>query len=65
MRIHQILGAPAIIISNEEKKFIKRYGEEISLSMLHEREQVLARNLVRKGVYDISDDNNQLILKHK
>ena len=63
MRIHQILNAPSIIITNEEMKFIKNHHDEISLGNLFDREQVLARNLVRKGIYDISNDNTHLILK--
>ena len=63
MRIHQIINAPSIIITNEEMKFIKNHHDEISLGNLFDREQVLARNLVRKGIYDISNDNTHLILK--
>lgn len=63
MRYHQIIGAPMIILTNEEKQFIRRHHEQIPLYNLFDREQVLARNLVRKGVYDISNDNSHLILK--
>lgn len=63
MKIHQILGAPSILITNEEKDFIQNHNNEIPLKSLHDREEVLARNLVRKGVYEISNDNQNLILK--
>ena len=63
MKIHQILGAPSILITNEEKDFIQKHHNEIPLKSLHDREEVLARNLVRKGVYEISNDNQNLILK--
>lgn len=63
MKIHQLLDAPGIILTNEEKDFIKSHHKEISLHSLYDREQVLARNLVRKGVYEISKDNKNIILK--
>jgi hypothetical protein len=63
VKIHQLLGALAIILTNEENDFIKSHHKEISIHSLYDREQVLARNLVRKGVYEISKDNKNLILK--
>ena len=63
MKIHQILGAPPIILTNEEQSFIKSHRDEIAIRNLYDREEVLARNLVRKGVYEISNDNESLILK--
>jgi hypothetical protein len=63
MKIHQILGAPSIILTNEEQSFIKSHHKEIAIRSLYDREEVLARNLVRKGVYEISNDNENLILK--
>jgi len=63
MKIHQILGEPSIILTNEEKKFIRSHHEEIPIDMLYDREEVLARNLVRKGVYEISNDNTRIILR--
>jgi hypothetical protein len=61
MKIHQVLGAPSIILTNEEQSFIKSHHKEIAIRSLYDREEVVARNLVRKGVYEISNDN--LILK--
>lgn len=63
MKIHHIVGAPSIILTNEEKDFIKRHHSEIALKSLYDRDEWLARNLVRKGVYEISHDNHHLILK--
>jgi hypothetical protein len=63
MKIHQILGAPSIILTNEEQNFIKQHNKEIAIRNLYDRDEVLARNLVRKGVYEISNDNENLILK--
>jgi len=62
MKIHQLIGSPSIILTNEEQSFIKTHNKEIPLRTLYDREEVIARTLVRKGVYDISNDNQTLIL---
>jgi hypothetical protein len=64
MRIHHLLDTPSIILSNEEKDFIDEMGNELTLETLNGREQVLARNLVRKGIYEISKDSKHLHLTH-
>jgi hypothetical protein len=63
MKIHQLLDSPPIILTNEENNFIKSHHKEIGLHTLVDRDEVVARNLVRKGVYEISKDNKSLILK--
>jgi hypothetical protein len=63
MKIHHILGAPSIILTNEERDFIENHHKEIPIKNLYDREEVLARNLVRKGVYEISNDSTLMILK--
>ena len=63
MKIHQLIGAPAIIITNEENEFINRHHHDIAIRSLHARDEVLARNLVRKGVYEISNDSEHIILR--
>ena len=65
MKIHQIIGAPAILITNEERKFISNHGDTISLGFLDEHQQYVANNLVRKGVYSISNDKRYIIRKDK
>lgn len=65
MRIHQLLDSPAIIIANEEKDFIDRYPSEILINTLHDRDEVIARNLVRKGIYELSNDSKCIVLKGK
>jgi len=65
MKIHQILGAPSIILTNEEKEFIKTHHEEIPIRSLYDRDEVLARTLVRKGVYEISNDDQHIVLKKR
>ena len=64
MKIHQVLGAPSIILTNEEQKFIKNHHTEIAIRSLYDRDEVIARNLVRKGVYEISNDSKRLLLRH-
>ncbi len=64
MKIHQILGAPSIILTNEEKNFIDSHRQSIAIKTLYDRDEVIARNLVRKGVYEISTDNQSIILKN-
>jgi hypothetical protein len=63
MRIHQILGEPSVIITNEERNFIFRNSPKISISKLIDRDEVIARNLVRKGVYEVSEDSESIVLK--
>jgi len=64
MRIHHLIDEPSIILTNEEKDFIDYMGDEIRLPALKERDQVLAHNLVRKGIYSISKNNETLHLSH-
>jgi hypothetical protein len=64
MRIHHLIDEPSIILTNEEKDFIDYMGDEIRLPALKERDQVLAHNLVRKGIYSISTNNEILHLSH-
>lgn len=63
MRIHQILGEAPIIITNEEQNFIDRHHDKIPLSNLVDRDYVIARTLVRKGIYETGSDGNCIILK--
>ena len=63
MRIHQILGAPSIILTNEERNFIFSHSPKISISKLIDRDEVVARTLLRKGVYEVSDDSQSILLK--
>lgn len=60
MKIHQLLGGTSIPLTNEEDKFVTKYTE-VKITSLDEHDQWLAQGLVRKGVYQISKDNNTLI----
>jgi hypothetical protein len=63
MKIHQILDGISIIITNEERDFVSRLGEDVYLSSLDQHDQWLAQNLIRKGVYEISNDRKRLSMK--
>lgn len=65
MKIHQLFDAPAIILTNEENDFITRYPSNILINSLCDRDEVIARNLVRKGIYEISNDSRHILLKSK
>jgi ribosomal protein RSM22 (predicted rRNA methylase) len=61
MKIVQILPELNLSITNEESSFVKKFGNSVKISSLDEHSQWVAQNLVRKGVYSISNDNNTLI----
>ena len=61
MRIAQLLDGLTIALTNEEQQFLKKHNSAIRLNSLDERGRLLAHNLVRKGIYAISNDNQTLI----
>lgn len=65
MRIHQLLNSPSVIVTNEEQEFIKSHDKYVMIAKLHDRDEVLARNLVRKGIYEVSKDSTHIILKQE
>lgn len=56
-----MLSGLPIIITNEEAEFVDKFKDKIYLNSLDERQLWLARNLVRKGIYEISKDNLYLV----
>lgn len=60
MRLQELISDINIFLTNEEKMFVKKYPS-VKISSLDEHQQWLAQNLVRRGVYSISKDNNTLI----
>lgn len=62
MKLHQISKKFPIILTNEESRFIKTHGDQVSLKSLDEHGVWLAQNLVRKNIYKIIEDNTTLIL---
>jgi hypothetical protein len=61
MKIGQLLSGLAIAITNEEQQFIDTHHDRVKLTSLDEHEQWLAQNMVRKGLYSISNDSTTLI----
>jgi hypothetical protein len=60
MKIAQLISGLDIAITNEEQQFIEKHPGSVRLTALDEHGQWLAQNLVRKGVYSISNDSNTL-----
>jgi hypothetical protein len=60
MKIYQLLDIP-VILNNEEERFLESHSDRLSIDSLYEREYIVAQNLVRKGVYSISNDSKHLI----
>jgi hypothetical protein len=64
MKIIHLLGLD-MPLSNEENKFVNEHTGKIWIEGLGERDQYLARNLVRKGIYKISKDNQHIFKKNE
>lgn len=63
MKIAQLVSGIKLPLSNEENTFISKHGKTVRLTTLDEHALWLAQNLVRKGIYSISKDNNTLVLE--
>jgi hypothetical protein len=61
MKIQQLLGGLSVVVTNEEQQFIDRHRDRVKLTSLDEHDQWLAQNMVRKGLYSISNDSTTLI----
>jgi hypothetical protein len=61
MKIAQLVSGIRLPLSNEENNFVQKHGNSVRISTLDEHALWLAQNLVRKGVYSISKDDNTLI----
>lgn len=64
MKISDLLTGITVYLTNEEQQFIRAH-QEVKITSLNEHEHWLVQNLVRKGVYTISKDNNTLVKKFK
>ena len=62
MKIVQLLSDLHLPITNEEHRFTSKH-DVVKITSLDERDQWVAQNLVRKGVYEINKDNNTLVKK--
>ena len=63
MKIYQLISGYTIPVTNEEQRFIDQHGDTVKLTALDERDLWLAQAIVRKGLYDISNDNITLSRK--
>jgi len=61
MKIAQLLSGMSIVVTNEEQRFIDTHRDRVKLTSLDEHDQWLAQNMVRKGLYSISNDNITLL----
>lgn len=57
MKIVQLLSGIELPLNNAERAFVEKYDATININRLNEHELWLAQNLVRRGVYSISNDN--------
>jgi hypothetical protein len=60
MKIIDVINSIGVVINREEREFVSRYGDDVQLTNLNEREVWLAQNLVRKGLYEISNSAGQI-----
>lgn len=63
MKIIHLLGLD-IPLTNEENKFVNLHTGKIRIEGLSEHDQYIARNLVRKGIYEISKDDQHIFKKN-
>lgn len=64
MKIHQLVGTIPIVVTNEEKRFIKGHPDNVPLSALDDHELWIAQNLVRKNVYQLTNDNKNIVINN-
>jgi hypothetical protein len=62
MKIAQLLGGVSIALTNEEAKFVKRFPQA-TINTLDDHDKWIAQNLVRKGIYELSNDSRSIIKK--
>jgi hypothetical protein len=61
MKIAQLLSGVSIVVTNEEQQFINTHKNQVKITSLDNHDQWLAQNMVRKGLYSISNDNTTLL----
>lgn len=60
MKIVELVSNYLAFVTNEERNFMTAHPTTVKISSLSEHDQWVAQNLVRKGVYSISSDNNTI-----
>jgi hypothetical protein len=61
MRIVQLLSGFDVALTNEEQSFLQKHSSTVRINSLDEHNQIVAHNLVKKGVFTISKDSETLI----
>jgi hypothetical protein len=61
MKILDLISGVSTAVTNEEADFINQHPDGVKIHALSEHGQWVAQNLVRKGIYSISTDNQRLI----
>lgn len=61
MNLHQLINGISIAMSNEERDFVQSHRSKIPLSSISGKDITIARSLVRKNIYTMSDDSAVLI----
>jgi len=63
MKLHQILDGIPIVITNEEQQFIDRHPKAVvQIASLDDHDTWTAQNLVRKGVYKLTNDSKNIVI---
>jgi hypothetical protein len=60
VKIAHLISGIDISLTNQESQFVKRFNH-VKIDSLNEHDKWMAQNLVRKGIYAISKDNQTLI----
>ena len=61
MKIAHLLSGVSIVVTNEEQQFIDTHKNQVKITSLDDHDQWLAQNMVRKGLYSISNDSTTLL----
>lgn len=65
MRIREICEGWGIMTNSEERKFIKAHGSRVNLDKLDQHSRWVAKNLVRKGIYEVAKNGQEIYLKNE
>lgn len=61
MKIEDLLKSVTLFLTNEEKNFVESYGDDVNLQTLDDHGIWVAQNLVRKGIYEISNSDRHIV----
>lgn len=61
MKIDDLLKSVTLFMTNEEKNFVETHGDNINLLTLDDHGIWVAQNLVRKGIYEISNSDKHIV----